>query len=832
MGKPIPRRAENATTPVSDPTRINRWAWLVIPLAALAFTVAATALRVRRIEYVSLVAGTPAPRTQEAAPGRGSGWQPRLVVPGHHNESYEWLDQTRQMFALGQWRVRHVDYENAPAGHDVYASSPYRWWLGLLAWCHRGVTGAPVGASIEWAALFAGPLLLLALGAATTVFAYRRLGVMAAVFASAGLAALFPLAAEFLPGMPDDNGLAQACALWSVLPLLAGAGVSTGPDSGRRVRRWFIAGGVAGGAGLWVGVSREVPILLGIALGGLLAAWASRAASRDGGPPGRAPLPWRMWSLAGAGTCLAAYLVEFFPSYLGRWELRAIHPVYGLAWLGGGELLARAAAWIGGEKPTWSLRSSAAWVLAAAALASLPVSMWVGRQMGFLSVDLGSMRLSLLPGGAEAPNLLALLLQNGFARSVPAVVIPLVIVVPSVLILFLPRTIGAAPSVPITLALGPVVAAAALATRQVSWWNGVDTALLALLMACAAALRGSPRPALTAGFAGALGILVLLPGAVQLWPPAGAPTRDGLSENEVVGLVERDLAYWLSQHVGHDGGVVLAPPNVTSALYYYGGIRGLATYGWEDLEGFQAAVRIASATTPEEAQELIGLHGTTHIIIPSWDPFMDVYAKIGEGTVGGTFLDRLHQWNLPPWLRPVPYLMPTISGFEGQTAVILEVVDEQDDATAASRLAQYFVDMGQLDLAERAGRLLRRFPADLGALLARVQVEAACGESDEFAESVGLLVRRVSAGSDSELPWDQRVALAVVLAQAHHVDLARPRLRQCIAELDAEKLRSLSTILLYRFQVLRRALNLGIPDPSLGALSLDLLPPDLRSRAE
>jgi hypothetical protein len=72
----------------------------------------------------------------------------------------------------------------------------------------------------------------------------------------------------------------------------------------------------------------------------------------------------------------------------------------------------------------------------------------------------------------------------------------------------------------------------------------------------------------------------------------------------------------------------------------------------------------------------------------------------------------------------------------------------------------------------------------------------------------------------------------VVLAQAHHVDLARPRLRQCIAELDAEKLRSLSTILLYRFQVLRRALNLGIPDPSLGALSLDLLPPDLRSRVE
>ena len=229
---------------------------------------------------------------------------------------------------------------------------------------------------------------------------------------------------------------------------------------------------------------------------------------------------------------------------------------------------------------------------------------------------------------------------------------------------------------------------------------------------------------------------------------------------------------------------------------------------------------------------MIGLHGATHIIIPSWDPFMDVFANIGEGQVAGTFLARLHQWNLPPWLRPVPYLLPTIAGFEGQSVVILEVVDEQDDATAASRLAEYFVDMGQLDLAAKAARLLRRFPADLGALLARVQVATALDQADELAATLDLLMRRISGGADRDLPWDQRVALAVVLVQAHHVDLARPRLRQCIAELDEEKLRSLSTILLYRLQVLRKALNLEISDPALRALSLELLPPDLRSRIE
>ena len=817
---------------MSNPTWIYRRAWLIIPLLGLAFTVEATRIRKQRVEYVSEVAGNPAPGAPGAQAGGKPEWQPRLVVPGHHDESYEWLDQTRQMFARGEWRVRYVDYENALAGHEVFASSPYRWWLGLLALLHQGVTASPVGPSVEWAALYAGPLLLLVFGAATVVFAARRFGALAAALASAALATLFPLASEFLPGVPDDLGLALACAVWSLLPLMAGAASIDAADGGRTVRRWFLAGGVAGGVGMWIGVSRQLPILLGTALGALIAAWMIRAAARASPAAQHRTLPWRTWALAGAGTCLATYLLEFFPSHMGRWEFRAIHPIFGLAWLGGGELLARTTAWIEGERPRWNLRGAAAWVLAAAAFLSLPAAMWIKRSLGFLSVDLPSMSVSLLPGGAVAPNLLTWLLQNGFTPMVLATVLPLLIVVPSLLLLFLPRTLGLALRIPIALSLGPVLAALAFALRPISGWNGVDAALLALLIAAGAALRAAPRPRLVAGLAAAFAALVLVPGAVQLWPSEEARSGGALSQDEVIGLVERDLATWLSQHAGSAGAVVLAPPNMTSTLHYYGGIRGFATFGWDDLDGFQSAVRIASATTPEEAQELIGIHGATHIIIPSWDPFMDVFARIGEGQVAGTFLARLHQWNLPPWLRPVPYLLPSIPGFEGQSVAILEVVDEQDDATAASRLAEYFVETGQLDLAAKAGRALRRFPANLGALLSLVQVETACGDNDELPKSVELLVRRISAGADRDLPWDQRVGLAVVLVQAHRVDLARLRLRQCLAELDEEKLRSLSTLLLYRLQLMRKALNLGISDPSLSALSLNLLPPDLRGRVE
>jgi len=203
---------------------------------------------------------------------------------------------------------------------------------------------------------------------------------------------------------------------------------------------------------------------------------------------------------------------------------------------------------------------------------------------------------------------------------------------------------------------------------------------------------------------------------------------------------------------------------------------------------------------------------------------------MGEGQVAGTFLERLHQWILPPWLRPVAYPIPAISGFEGQTVTVLEIVDEQDAATAASRLAEYFVDMGQPELAAAAGQALRRYPADLGAVLAQAEVAIAAGDPAATAAAVNLLLRRIAGGADQALPWDERVGLAIVLAQTQHVDLARARLAACLADIDAEKLRSLSTNSLYHLQVLLRALRLEIADAGFRVLALTLLPADLRMR--
>src|SRR5471030_1697081 len=124
------------------------------------------------------------------------------------------------MFAQGELRVRHVDYENAPRGREVTSPSPYRWWLGLVAYLDHSLSGRPLGMSVERAALYADPLLQAILVLGASAFVAWRFGGFAAALVSLGLVGLFPFSSGFLPGMPDDQGLAQILALGSLLALL------------------------------------------------------------------------------------------------------------------------------------------------------------------------------------------------------------------------------------------------------------------------------------------------------------------------------------------------------------------------------------------------------------------------------------------------------------------------------------------------------------------------------------------------------------------------------------------------------------------------------------
>ena len=781
-------------------------------MCACAFLAWSTHARVARIEYVSGLEGraNAADIPDGGSPTGYAGGQRELIIPERIEDSFHWIEQTQQMFARGEARVRHVDYENPPAGHAVTWASPYRWWLGVVAWADHAASGRPIGMSVERAALYADPLLLGALVLAASALAARRLGGWPAALLAVGLVAAFPLASDFLPGMPGEQGLAVLLAFLGVLGVLAGV------SAGEAARGWFAFAGIAAGLGIWVSVPVGVPIVLGICGGALLAALV----------PAGAALPWRAWSLAGGGTVFAAYLLEYFPDHMASWSLAVVHPLYGLAWIGLGELAATAAARIRGARPPWTIRDAVRVGLAAAFVAAVPLVMWRTGSPGFLSKSLDWARLTALPGGAVAASTWAWLAGEGPTLAAWAALLPLAALGAAAWVLFSAQT---PPQVRAAVAagMGPALVALALAATRLSWWGVFDAAALAV----AAAAAGGERRAAAPVWVLALAVLAFAaPGAARMLPRAASILTPAESEQ----LVERHLAHWLAKRTGEPGAVVFAPPNETTTLCFFGGLRGIGTFAPDNSVGFGNTLSIAGARTMGEAQDDLQARGVRYIVIPSWDPFFDEFARryLVRDLSGRTSLlvGELRRWDVPPWLQAVPYQMPVGGGFEGQSVLVFEVVEPQAPAAAAARLAEYLVETGDLDAAAAVGSRLRRFPGDVGALAAAAQVQSARGDADGAARSVASLLSRLSAGGDRYLAWDRRVSLAVVLARAQRYDLAREEVVRCVAQANEPRLRSLTTGSLYDLLVLAHSFGVAFDDARLRDLALDLLPGDLRSR--
>ena len=851
------------------PFRSLSHAWLVIPLCACVFLAWTDYERARRVESVTRTDAEDA-IVDATSPTGYAGGKRWLIVPERNNRSYQWIAETQHMLARGEWRVRHVDYDNAPYGREVHSASPYRWWLGLVAWCDHAVSGRPLGLSVERAAVWADPILHLLLVLGATLFAARSFGPFPAALLAVGLVTLFPLAGSFLPGAPDDHGLAWACGFWSVLFLVAGAAGSHFPSTNpagqnRRARRCYVLAGFAGGVSLWINAVQQTAVLTGLAVGGVLAAWiTSRARAGKPGPAGADETsPWRIWALSGAITSLAAYLVEYYPAHLET-RLEANHPLYALAWLGLGELLTQTERWFAQRKFACT-RGQAAWlVVAIASLAALPIALWLAKTRPLLTLDPLAARLSGLPDGAVAKNFAVWIVRDGLTGAVAATGLPLLLVGTGLWQL-VRRGTGADARAALAIAAGPVLLTLVIACSQLRWWNLFDGMLLALLMASLAGSRpsrgthlrvggggwrGAPgsaslRPALlpekspttgrwapSRGTWAGLAAVVFLPGLLPLWPLPAGDKQIAFTPLEARGLIERALAHWIADRAEPGRAVVLGPPDKTTSWSFHGGLRGIGSANRENRDGLAATVAIITAGNADEAQALLNQRGITHLVLPSWDTDLDEFARWSLKNPNDGFLMAVHNWALPPWLRPLPYRLPVVPGLEGQSVAVFQVTDDSNRAAASSRLAEYFLESDRLELAVAMIPGLQRYPTDLGALVALAQVEKARGDAERFDKTLATLLSSLAGGFDRALAWDRRVSLAVVLAQGGHPAQAREQTRRCLEALDEARLRAMTTASLFRLQVLGKSFDLPIADPQLRALAVRLLPAELRGRVE
>ena len=812
------------------PTRLfSNLLFILVLVCSVSLVLLHTKSEAQRAEYLSQLPewSSDTPVVNASSPTGYQSGQRVAIVPGHDRRSFDVIAITQEIFAQHRFKIDRIDYANTPLGHPVHLASIYPWTLAAAAAFHQYFSGGPIGQCVEIAALRFNPnLLLIGLGIAAIFTAYR-FGRLPGALLAVAMAGIFPFAATFAPSAPHPLSLHALCLLFSLLTLLAGTMTSPNaiatPGNIQKApvaasRAYYMASGIFGGLGLWLDVPAALPFLGGLVGAGLLLSFFSR-------DPSTPPSPWRSWGIAGAGTVILGYCIDFFPAR-GDESFRYIHPLYALAWIGAAEILAQCAE-VNGRNTKWSRKRLMLGGAAVVALLQLPVVLLYSKPSLFTPDSPDAFKLEPLSAIA-APNLTAWLVRDGFSAAAIATLLPLLLVPFAIFILF---KIGSNHRMALGLALGPVLPCLWLASRQLSLWGHIDVVLLALFVVLIATLSQLAKRNL-AWAASAAFILCLAPGLTQMFK--ANPANASLSGPEFESYIERDLAHWLSQHSPKTP-AVLAPPRVTSGLCFYGGFAGLSTFDRENQAGTSAAIRIVSASSLEETFTLVDARKLTHIIIPFWDTYLNTYLELGLGAEAGndrvetSFLSVLRRWQLPLWLRAIPYRLPPGPGVDG-SVVIFEIVDEQPPAVAAARLVDYFLEMDQPDLAVAKARELAEYPNDWGALASSCMMAGIKNDVTGLEGARAKLFAAVAKPDRGRLVWDRRVSLAIVLAQQKRPDLAKPQIEKCLAEIDTDKLRTLTTVSLYRFNLLCKLYGTEIDDPALRTLSRTLLRPDLRAR--
>lgn len=732
--------------------------------------------------------------------------------------------EAQQTAVEGRLRLRHIDYDAAPEGRAIRRTAPYRWWLVATGRLYATLNGGPIGYAIERGALIADPLLLALMLLAGAAYTARYLGSFAAVGFGIGGMALFPLTANFQPGAPDPHSLSWALALGSILPLLAAV-----RRAGSKPRSHFALAGVFGGLGLWTDASTQMPVLLAVCLGAVAyELFRARRATE----PSTLPSSWGTWSLAGALTTLAGSLFEFAPNEFS-WSLDSVNPIHAFVWLGMGGVLRAAGIWAREGRKGLDRRALALLGGGALAIAAWPVVGGISGSGALLASDFYALELANHPDAGFAPSLTAWLNRDEGSGAKWATLLPC-----ALLVVLLGRmfngTSGREARARLAFVFVTALFAVVLAHAQLRWWNLFDVFALAALAALfAEAASGGLR-----GRARAVGAsLLALPGLFVGFPPEveGDKVED-LSPMEAQALIARDFSYWLAKRGMSEPVVLFSTPVFSTAAAFYGGFDVVVSSDDENETGNLTAIRIASAMTAQEVSILLRSRGITHVALPLWDPMLDHLVRVGMNLPAGqelppgAFSVALRQWDIPLWMRPMDYLIPREPGFEGYELRTFGLQAEQEPDLGLSRLADFFVERGQLREALSLRESLKAYPRSVVALGAIASIDLARRDGARLEESLEALMPYLSRRGARNLPVDRRISLAALLLQTKRVDEARAQAAAAFEALDVETLKALMPGAVVRLVVLSRSFDIPFPDRELEALALELIPPGVRAR--
>lgn len=624
-------------------------------------------------------------------------------------DGYVWNRHAEYLGRDGEWRLRKTSFDNAPHGREVHWNSAFAWYLRGLGEIHRAATGDSLRNSIFRMSIWANPILLVVALTFFATMSARRFGPLCGVVMVVGMITTPSFYEGFLPAYPDHHGIIAFAQLGLAFGIAwAGAGwvqtaqgnSFTAPRSLAQARHGMVFSAICGAACFWISALSTAIAMGCIGLGALAAAALVPVKHKlDAGATYHHEL-WKLWALVGAGATMVFYLAEYFPFHLSM-RLEVNHPLYAIAWLGGGWILATLTHWIARpERP----RAPFPWkpiLLPLAACALLPITILAGGEAVYIPADAFMARLwkniaELLPlvlrfqlgtltwqtafGLYPLLALAALwfLFSKSLDRQTKAVLIILVVPIFAITALQFYQTRWGMLAGPLYIALGGIVV-------PVGWRLAQGTpARRAFAVAALIAL------ALGFGYPTVQGWLI--PVVRQFSDTSGK----GMDPAQALHLLHRDMARTILKNAGDKPVVLLSSPNSSCILSAFGDFRTVGTLYWENVDGLKSAAKALNAQSDDEALALLQEHGITHVSLMTWENFITPYFNIlnprpvpGKSPENSFGNRALFLRNLPIWARPIIYPANPFSRGLEQKILLLEVVPEQTRGDAMFHAARF-----------------------------------------------------------------------------------------------------------------------------------------------
>ena len=635
------------------------------------------------------------------------------VIPARYADAQMWVRHARAGREADEARVRFTRADNAPHGRDVHWASPLNWLIRL----------ADTLGGAERALVWLNAPLLLALIMVFSGWAAHRAGAGAGVLVALGMVGHNRFYDSFAPANVDHHGLLTASVFGLLLglvfmgagwwkPNLGGTFTTLLPSDAPSARRAAVFSAVSGALGLWISAASVLPaIALAGAAGLVVSWWRGPSALRDGARFD--PTAWRLWGGVGGGLAAVCYLIEYAPHHL-HLRLEVNHPIYGLAWWGGGSLVAILGARAAERGPVrgWS-RLAVQLLLPVLAVATVPVVMLVGSEKVFSLRDpfIGELRHYVLEG-KTLPEVARTLGFGAVAYQLASGLL----LVPALALASRARGEGA-----VLAGFATLVAAAFLALGfwEVRWWFVGSATQIVLSLALIASTRRRWTWVL------AVSALLLLPAGFARIAAVRSDVRAGvIDRRDILQPLYRDLAAALRASQPAGDIVLLASPNASAGIAYFGNFKSLGTLFWENTPGLKAAAAIYSAHPDDEAARLIRERGVTHVVvIPAASFHVEYFQLLHPGAPGSevnrTFGHRLMAKRPEiPWLQPIPYRKPADLELAPKGVRLFKVAFDQTEEERRFRTAVALVAAGEIAEAEVAfADLLARLPSEARAEL-------------------------------------------------------------------------------------------------------------------